>query len=66
VFLYNKGLPTAFVQFADYGTNKLGSSEISGSHRRESLTVKRELRYSKVTGNVRIVKTVELNLADQV
>jgi hypothetical protein len=51
---------------ADYGINKLGSSEIFGSHRPENLTVKRKLRYSQVTGNVRIVKTVELNPGDQV
>jgi hypothetical protein len=33
---------------------------------RKHFTVKRELRYSKVTGTVRIVKTVELKQADQV
>jgi hypothetical protein len=44
----------------------LGSNGIFRSHREENLTVKRELRYSQVTGTVRIVKTVALKQADQV
>lgn len=65
MFLQDEGLPIAFAKLSDYGTNKSGSSEIFGPHRVENVTVKRKLRYSRVTGNARIVKTVELNLADQ-